>query len=165
MIIVGLTGRPVKPTPLKILHGDRKDRVNTQEPKPSAIEVVPPSWLSRPARTVWNQYAPDLIRAGVLTAWDVEEFGGWCDAAARRRRAVRRLEREGEVIKLPVFNKNGELTGHRVAKNPWMLVLVDADNQLVRFGARFGMTPSDRASLTIGSGVRDDDDDLLTGSG
>ncbi|MBA0126294.1 phage terminase small subunit P27 family [Haloechinothrix sp. YIM 98757] len=164
--MVGRRGPGKKPTNLAYLHGDHKknpQRVNAQEPAPSQQDITPPSWLSRPARTVWQTYAPDLIAKNVLTAWDVEMFATFCDAAARRRRAARRLERQGEVIELPVFNKNGEQTGVRLGKNPWLLVLREADAQVQRYGARFGLTPSDRADLTIGEPDRDPDADLLTG--
>lgn len=160
---MGARGPGKTPTHLALLRGQRKDRINTNSPAPSELEVRPPSWLTRNGRTVWNQFAPDLVRKKVLTAWDVEEFGAWCDAAARRRRAVRRLESQGEVIEIPVFDKNGKHTGNRIGKNPWLLVLSEADIQLRAYGTRFGMTPSDRASLTIDHGAGDDDDDLLTG--
>jgi P27 family predicted phage terminase small subunit len=161
--VVGARGPGKTPTNLALVRGQRQDRINSNSPEPSAIEVKSPTWLTPPARTVWKQYAPDLEKKGVLTAWDVEEFACWCDAAARRRRAVRKLAAEGEIVQLPVFNKNGELTGHRIGKNPWLLVLTDADIQLRAYGTRFGMTPSDRASLAIGEGAGDADDDLLTG--
>jgi P27 family predicted phage terminase small subunit len=160
---MGARGPGKTPTNLALLAGHRKDRINTDSPAPSEIEVACPSWLPDDARAVWGQFAPDLIRKKALTSWDVEEFGAWCDAAARRRRAVAELKDEGEIVDLPVFNKNGECTGTRRAKNPWLLVLTDADIQLRSYGTRFGMTPSDRASLSIGDGAGDADDDLLTG--
>jgi P27 family predicted phage terminase small subunit len=160
---MGKRGPSKTPTEVAQLHGYRKDRINQNEPKPDATEVKPPTWLPRTARTVWNAYAPDLIRKNVLTAWDVEAFAIYCDAAARRRHAVREIEREGEVIELPVFNKNGEQTGSRIGKNPWTLVLNEADAQVQRYGARFGLTPSDRADLHVGEARNDPDADLLTG--
>lgn len=160
---MGSRGPGKTPTNLALLRGQRQDRINSSSPQPSEVEVKPPTWLTPPARTVWKQYAPDLQRKGVLTAWDVEEFACWCDAAARRRRAVRKLAVQGEITEVAVFDKNGKPTGFRVAKNPWLLVLTDADIQLRAYGTRFGMTPSDRASLSIGEGAGDADDDLLTG--
>lgn len=157
------TGRPKKPTNIAVLHGDRKDRINTAEPKPSQLEVAPPNWLGDQAVEVWNSLAADLKAKGVLTGWDVEAFASWCDAVVRRRHASKRLQVEGEVIELPVFNKNGEETGHRYAKNPWTLVLNEADAQMQKYAAKFGMTPSDRASLSIGEASKGADDDLLTG--
>lgn len=147
---MGKRGPAPKPTNVRKLHGDRKDRINTDEPVPSALEADPPEWLVGEALEVWHRLADDLTARGVLTAWDTEAFGCWCDAVVRRRRAAAALASEGEVIETPVFNKNGDQTGTRPAKNPWTLVLNEADAQLQRYGARFGLTPSDRAQLKIG---------------
>lgn len=161
---MGRRGVPPKPTNVRVLHGDRKDRVNNSEPVPTSGRVEPPDWLPGLALQVWHHYAPDLVSKGVLTSWDVETFAAFCDAVARRRRAAEKLTEEGEVIEAPVFNKNGDVTGHRVAKNPWTLVLNEADGQVQRYGARFGMTPSDRSQLKIGDGGRGaKGDDLLSG--
>lgn len=160
---MGKRGPAKKPTNLALLHGDRVDRVNTSEPKPSALEVTPPEWLDDTSRGVWERIAPDLQEKGVLTAWDTEAFACWCDAVVRRRTAAKRLREQGEVTQQPVFNKNGDVTGERLAKNPWTLVLNEADAQVQRYGARFGLTPSDRADLHIGEAGNDPDADLLTG--
>ncbi|WP_431729946.1 phage terminase small subunit P27 family [Verrucosispora sp. TAA-831] len=160
---MGKRGPHPAPTALKLVRGTRSDRVNTDEPVPSTTEIEPPEWLIQAALDVWTEYAPDLIRKGVLTAWDVETFGIVCDAAARRRKAAAALAEEGEVVELPVFDKNGKQTGHRVTRNPWTVILGQADRQLQTWAARFGLTPSDRAQLTGGDGRRDPAEDLLTG--
>lgn len=160
---MGKRGPAPKPTNVRLLHGDRKDRINEAEPQPATVDIGPPAWLPKSARTVWDRLAPDLVREGVLTGWDVEAFANYCDAVVRRYRAVKALEREGEVVELPVFNKNGEQTGYRISRNPWSLALKDADAQVQRWGARFGLTPSDRSQLSVGEGKRGSSDDLLTG--
>lgn len=160
---MGKRGPAKTPTQVAILHGYRKDRINHSEPRPATIEVRPPAWLDTSSRTVWKHLAPDLITKGVLTTWDTEAFACWCDAVTRRRRAAKALREEGEVVELPVFDKNGEQTGARLGRNPWLLVLNQADAQVQRHGARFGLTPSDRADLAIGEADRDPDADLLTG--
>ncbi|WP_409186479.1 phage terminase small subunit P27 family [Amycolatopsis sp. VS8301801F10] len=160
---MGTTGRPKKPTQLAVLHGDRKDRINANTPKPSELTVEPPSWLGEQAVEVWQHLAPDLKAKGVLTAWDCEAFAAWCDAVVRRRHASKQVQTHGEVIELPVFNKNGEQTGYRLGKNPWQQILDAADAQMQKYAARFGLTPSDRAGLSIGEASHDADDDLLTG--
>lgn len=161
---MGKRGPAPTPTALRVLRGDRPDRINTSEPKPSpGLAVEPPSWLTQRAKNVWSRYAPDLERQGVLTAWDVETFAAWCDAAVRRRDAVEAVRREGAVVELPVFNKNGEHTGNRVGKNPWCLVLNETDAQFRYYSARFGLTPSDRAQLHMGEAPDGQGDDLLTG--
>jgi phage terminase small subunit len=69
--------------------------------------VSPPEWLGDEARGVWS-LAGDLKAKGVLTAWDTEAFASWCDAVVRRRRRWSTCKDQGEVIELPVYNKNGE---------------------------------------------------------
>lgn len=160
---MGKRGPAGKPTNLRLLHGDAPSRINTAEPKPGELEVVAPDWLGEEAREVWAGLAPDLEAKRVLTVWDAEAFGAWCDAVVRRRTAVAALAVEGEVTAQPVFNKNGEQTGVRHAKNPWLFVLNEADAQLQRYAARFGLTPSDRAGLTVGEPVSAPGADLLTG--
>ena len=93
---------------------------------PAVGPVVPPSWLSGDARSIWDGLAPDLERRGVLTVWDVEAFANYCDAAARRRRAVARLEAEGEVVEQPVMD-HGRAVAVRLSRNPWVLILSEAD--------------------------------------
>lgn len=160
---MGKRGPAPKPTNLRLLHGDRKDRINTDEPVPADVDITIPTWLPASARSLWRQLAPDLQAKGVLTAWDVEAFAIFCDAAARRRKAVKELKARGEVMEVPILDMAGEVAGYRLQKNPWTLVLNEADAQVQRYGARFGLTPSDRSQLKIGGGGhRDPTEDLLT---
>lgn len=161
---MGKRGPAPKPTSLKVLHGADERRVNRNEPKPAPGKVAPPSWLAAAARRVWRQYAPDLVRTGVLTAWDCETFGCWCDAAVRRREAAAQVAELGAVVEQPILDRDGRPSGnHRLVKNPWLAALNDADAQLQRYGARFGLTPSDRAQLSVGEARRDPGEDLLSG--
>lgn len=141
------------PTAMKLVKGERKDRINDDAPIPDLEEVVAPEWLSEEALTVWDEYAPRLERRKVLTAWDVEAFAGWCDAASRRRTAAEHLDAEGEVIVSEVFDRNGKPTGTRSTQSPWMLVWKSANEVMQRVGARFGLTPSERSQLNVNVGV------------
>jgi P27 family predicted phage terminase small subunit len=150
---MGRRGPAPRPTALKLLHGVDKHnpgRVNRDEPRPDEADIAPPAWLSPSALEVWDTVADDLIAKGVLTAWDVEALANWCDAVARRRDAAAHVEDEGAVIEQDVFNKNGDVSGSRLAKSPWLLALDAADAQVRYYGARFGLTPSDRSQLSIG---------------
>ncbi len=160
---MGKRGPAPKPTNVRVLHGDRKDRINAGEPVPAPGGAqIPPEWLPEQARRVWEHYAPDLAAKRVLTAWDSEAFAAWCDAVTRRRRAAAALAEQGEIIEVPVLDRAGEVAGTRVRKNPWTLVLNEADGQLQRYAARFGLTPSDRSQLKIGDAHSEPGDDLLT---
>lgn len=161
---MGKRGPQPDPTPLKIVKGERADRINDAEPQPTDGDVAPPAWLSSEAKKVWGRYAPDLERKGVLTAWDVEAFAGFCDAVVRRSIAAKRIAEEGEVVEVPVFSRKGDLVGHRLERNQWSYALKDADAQIQKWGARFGLTPSERSQIVIRhEGSADDGEDLLTG--
>lgn len=147
---MGRRGPAPAPTALKLVKGTQKCRVNTSEPQPAEITVAPPEWLSAEARTVWAQYAPDIERQGVLKAWDVEHFGVWCDLAVKRRFASAKVDELGAVIAEPVFDKAGELAGMKLVRNPWTLVEKACTDSMSRYGARFGLSPSDRSQLKVG---------------
>lgn len=133
-------GRPAKPTHLKVLHGDRPDRINTAEPQPAATVVAPPYPLVRDVQAVWDRLAPDLVAKGVLTSWDVDAFAAFCETAAMLRKAW-----QGAHRGVLVPGKRGE---ERVY-NRAMQGVRDLTAQLATLGGRFGLTPSDRARLTM----------------
>lgn len=165
----GTSGPIAKPTALKLLHGEtRPSRVNYNEPKPGMVEVEPPETLSEQALEVWHRLAADLIRTGVLTPWDAEAYGDYCEAVVSAREAQAELDENGEVIDTPIVDRNGKLVGHRQVISPWWKVRREASTAMLQLGARFGLTPSDRARLSIGdSGGKgknsQDNSDLLSG--
>lgn len=152
----GNKGRPAKPTALKLVDGTRKDRVNRSEPQPD-LPVEPPPWLvDDVALAVWDRLAPELEAKGVLTGWDVQAFAEWCAAVATIAEAERHLAEEGHVVEAPVFDRNGVPTGTRTVRNEWSRVWKDALEVAARRAAKFGLTPSDRAGISVG-GVNDGD--------
>jgi P27 family predicted phage terminase small subunit len=153
--------RPV-PTPLKVLTGVRKDRINDAEPIPSAEDVVRPSWLCPQACKVWDTKAPDLIRRRVLTTWDAEAFAVYCDAVVLHRQAAEHLQGEGAVVEADVFDRNGRPAGTRLQRNVWALAWKDTATVIQSYGARFGMTPSDRVALSVPVPQYDDRERLLS---
>lgn len=134
-------GRPSKPTRLKVLDGDRPDRINRREPMPAEVDVRPPVELDDDAAEVWSRLAPDLIAKRVLTAWDTEAFAAYCLAVAAHRSAWRELQSGGLVVR---GQRGGEV------KSPYWQVWRDSLDAMIRLGARFGLTPADRAALSIG---------------
>lgn len=83
-----MTGRPLKPTALKLIDGTfRPDRHGppSAEPQPEGTPDKP-KWLKGRASKVWDQYAPELIRLKVLTSVDGHSFGLWCQLAAKVER-------------------------------------------------------------------------------
>lgn len=129
-----MAGRPPKPTHLKVLDGDRPDRINTSEPVPAQSDVVPPFDLSDDARAVWDRIAPDRIAKGVLTPWDVDAFAEFCEALVILRDKRSSARREAEP-------------GAPSPMSEYKAAIAVAST----LGGRFGWTPSDRAKLTTDS--------------
>lgn len=131
---------PRKPTHLKILAGCREDRINRNEPLPSEDAIVPPVQLSDGAQKVWDRLAPDLIDKGVLRAWDVDMFVVFCDAVAGYHEA-RALMGSEYVTKGSVRDT--------AVKSAFWRIQRDCAETMRTVGAKFGLTPSDRAGLDL----------------
>ena len=150
-IWVGVMARPSEPTALKLVKGTRDDRVNRLEPAPIG-DVVAPVELGGKALEVWERLAPDMIRLGVLTPWDTDHFAAYCRWVVVEMNALDVVDRDGAMI-----------PGERgLVKNPAMQIARDAGARMTAIGSRFGMTPSDRAKLSVGEVERDDAERLLT---
>ena len=74
-----MRGRKPSPTGLKLLKGERKSRINRNEPEPPPGDVNRPTFVKgyRPKK-LWDYYASKLELLGVLKSTDVDMFGGWC---------------------------------------------------------------------------------------
>lgn len=148
---MGARGPAREPTALKVVKGTA--RAQSAEPKPGG-EVIQPE-MRASATSVWERLAPDLEAKGVLTAWDVDAFAVYCEAVATADEALEHLETEGRVIEHP---KQG------TCRNPWWQVWREAVDVMVRYGSRFGLTPSDRGALKVGNdGGGEQGADLLSG--
>lgn len=115
-----MAGRPPKPTALKRLRGEKRpSRLTKNEPAPPA-GAVPPSWLTKPARKSWAALAPVLEEMRVLTTADAVALGNLCELMAEFQRQCRERRPSGKLA--------GEIRQHL---------------------GRFGLTPADRARLSV----------------
>jgi hypothetical protein len=55
---MGKRGPAAKPTKLRVLHGDRADRINADEPEPPEDEIRCPDWASDIATSTANAKGP-----------------------------------------------------------------------------------------------------------
>lgn len=135
------SGRHGKPTFLKILEGEREDRVNRAEPvpEPQVGALEPPVEMTAEAREIWDRLTPDLIAKKVLTTWDLDQFVVFCDAVATYHECKGLMGR--------VYLETGAAGG--VIKSPYWQIMRDCQSIMTQIGSRFGLTPSDRQSLTI----------------
>jgi P27 family predicted phage terminase small subunit len=129
-------GRPRKPNHLKILAGEREDRINRNAPIPAESDIIPPD-LSPQAQEVWDRLAPDLIDKGCLTSWDVDLFSAYCEAVATYHEC---RDKMGTDYVVQGSTRNS-------VPSPYWRVMQDCIAAMVKIGARFGLTPSDRAGI------------------
>ena len=129
---MGKRGPAGKPTQLRILHGDRKDRINHDEPSPPEQAVTCPEFLSDAAKQIWERLAPGLAARRVLTPWDADAFAVLYESLATALVNGSALLVQGA-------------TG--LVRNPALMVQAEAERAFLTYGARFGLTPSDRQAL------------------
>lgn len=145
-----MAGRTPKPTALKVIEGNRGKRAtNKQEPDPTYLtDMEPPAWLAPAAKEVWNDVAPKLAAAKLLTEVDVQMLAMGCVAIAQHRYAVMRTGEDLVKVKHEVDDK-GELFGVGEHINPWMLVQSMTFKQAMAVFQQFGMSPAARTRIAI----------------
>lgn len=142
----------VKPTALKVLHGDDKknpQRINRAEPTPADLSIEAPATLTVEGLAAWCRLAPDRIAKGVLTPWDVDAFALFCEAVAVAHVAARYA-----AMHINDSIKPG-------SQSP-VSRLREAVGVCATLGGRFGWTPSDRARLVVGGEHSDQRERLLS---
>ncbi len=138
-----VTGRKPKPTVLKVLHGDRKDRINQDEPAVASEIPECPEHLDELAREEWDRLSVELNDVGLLTKIDRHMLATFCVTWSRWVRAERDVQKYGELL----INKEKGT----VYTNPQVYVANRAIKQLQSLGAEFGMSPSSRTRVAATS--------------
>jgi P27 family predicted phage terminase small subunit len=141
---MGRTGPAPKPTALRVLHGDRKSRINLNEPRPRDQPPGRPAWLSPMAAEEWDRIAPDLDAMGTVKAVDATALACYCEAVGRLRVATRLVAETGPLL----IGEDG-----RARKNPAVGQARDASYEVRMWAREFGLTPSARSPLRIEVGV------------
>jgi P27 family predicted phage terminase small subunit len=122
-----------------VIDGTRESRINRNAPLPAETAIVPPVELTDEAQRVWDRLAPDLIRTGVLSAWDVDLFAVYVDAVATYFEC-----RAAMGSDLAITGSKGT-----AVKSPLWRIMRDCEHSMKSIGSRFGLTPSDRAGLDL----------------
>jgi len=150
--------RGPRPTPSAAQKRAGTYRADRRRGEPDAPAEIPPEpeWLDDTSRRFWSELAPWLKRAELLTRLDQTALALLCrslseyllacevveSAAAQTGQHFVSVTDAGNVIQHPAVG---------VANRKW--------EQIVKLLREFGMTPSARAGLQLGS--QDKEDDLL----
>jgi P27 family predicted phage terminase small subunit len=129
-----------KPRVLKLLHGDRKDRINDNEPIPRDVLPVCPDDASDETRAIWDYTLKELIAMRTAAAPDRDALYAYCCAVVTHRNAVHLVDQTGLLMKgtsgIPV-------------KNPAVAMARDAAYTIRLFAHEFGLTPSARTRIEV----------------
>jgi P27 family predicted phage terminase small subunit len=126
---------------MKELAGNPGKRaINKKEPKPMSAVPQCPRHLKGDAKTEWKRVTKELHKIGVLSRIDRAVLVAYCTAWGDLVTAEAQIEDEGAVI---VSDKGG------MYQNPWVAIKKRSMDQIVKFAAEFGMTPSSRSRLKV----------------
>ena len=147
----GVQGRKPIPTNLKILHGNPGKRpLNKDEPTPRALGRIPspPAQLSELAQDQFRRLARQLLDLGLLAKVDVIALATLAASYARWLEAQQMLKDTGLLI----VKKDGE-----VRLTPLLRLSIEAQAEVVRLLAEFGLSPSSRSRLHVEKPPAQDD--------
>lgn len=135
------TGRPRKPTALKLIQGTaRADRSPENEPKPEIEIPAVPGHLSDEAKVEWGRISQELAELGLLTRIDRGALAAYCESWAQWVEACAKVRELGVVS---VSDKGNEYL------NPWVGVRSKSLELMHKFAAEFGMTPASRSRISV----------------
>jgi P27 family predicted phage terminase small subunit len=141
-----IAGRKPKPTAQKELAGNPgKRKLNKSEPKPSGIPACP-SCLDAAAKREWKRISRELVAVGLLTSVDRAMLASYCDAYSRWSQATEELN-ELRRTKGKSVLVVGTKTGYPM-QNPLIGIINTAADQMRKFGAELGLSPSSRTRLS-----------------
>jgi P27 family predicted phage terminase small subunit len=144
-----MPGPPPEHPHLRLLKGNPGKRRARVPPEPGRADECPqpPRQLNAYAQEEWQHIAPELHRLNLLTILDVGPLAAYCAAAARLRQA------EEALAKMAAQDKRGHAltikgsAGSQVT-NPLLRIACTAMNDMLRYGAAFGLTPAGRLRLS-----------------
>lgn len=135
------TGRPQKPTALKLLEGNPGKRaLPKNEPKPASSIPSCPSWLPTEAKAEWKRIVAELRKVGLLTQLDRAPLAGYCLAWSKLREAQRQIKCSGELVQ----STTGGMT-----PSCWVRIQDKALEQIRAFCTEFGLSPAARTRIQV----------------
>lgn len=136
-------GRKPIPSKLRILGGDKskgKDPINTSEPSPPIGCPPYPRGLSKEMKVAWDEWAPQLVKHGLLSIIDGIAFRGLLKAYVKAMKADRIIDRKGFTV-MTSTGTEIQRAEVAVAHNSWKLVK--------DFCSEFGLTPASRSRIKL----------------
>lgn len=137
---MGRRGPAPKPTQLKLLQGDRKDRINLREPIARDARPAAPDGMGADVREIWDYTLDELTAMGTVAAADRDSLVAYCEAVVLHRKASAILSHSTVLIKG---------LGGGMVRNPALAIQRDAAHTIRAFAQEFGLTPSARSRIQV----------------
>ena len=139
-----MAGRRPKPTQLRKLNGNAGHRaLPTGEPQPSTLsEAAPPEWLPEMGGQFWEELAPMLSSARVLTEFDRPALAALAAVYALWRQSYDYLQSNGSWYEAET--KTGETVARR---HPASIEEAERWKRLRLMLVEFGLTPAGRSRV------------------
>lgn len=154
---MGKRGPAKTPSNVVDLRGNPGRRPPANEPKPAPIAPSCPYWLDRRAKNEWKRIIALLEPLGLATQVDRAALAGYCQCYSEWVTADAVLQKQG----LTFTTENGY-----VQQRPEVAIRQKARGDMLRFAARFGLTPSDRVGLNLPEPkTKDDFEEYLSRGG
>lgn len=138
---MGKRGPARKPTRLKLIDGERKDRINEHEPVPRDGDLECPPEVDAAVRKIWDYTLAELIHMGIDAPADRDSLLCYCEAVVAHRKASAVLAKSAVLVK--------GIHGNMV-RNPALQIQRDNAATIRAFAQEFGLTPSARSSIEAG---------------
>ena len=139
-----MRGRKPKPTLVKLLAGNPGHRpLNDREPNAPAGIPDCPDFLDDEGRAEWLRTCQSLKNMDLLSSADRAAIAAFCVCYSRWVAAERAVQKYGTIVKSP--NKGFPM------KSPYLCIAESALEQMRKLATEFGLTPSSRSRIRVGS--------------
>lgn len=139
------------PVELKILRGNPGKRKLSDKPRARRSRPSMPAYLNEAERAAWREIVPELDRLGLLTKLDRMSLVALCESWAQMREAAASIKAEGVIIQ----------GAKGMRKHPAWQIYREALQHYRNLAQSFGLTPADRARLSVPEKDDGAEDDLL----
>ena len=145
---MGARGPRPMPAHLRLVTGNAGKRPieATDEPQFTSEPPECPAVLDDVARAEWERIVPELLNAGLITKVDMAALALYCKAYSRWQQAEYKIK----LLEVDDDDGMGLVTsganGYKMLTQ-WLIISNKAQEQLLKYLAEFGMSPSARARV------------------
>ena len=129
------------PAALKVLNGDKRERINVDEPVPADRMPTAPAWMTLAQRQLFRSTCRELKAMGLLFTADLDNLVNYVVAADLAYRLA--IEVNG-LEEFTCYNTAQGLKAH-----PLLAALDKAHNRVALLARSFGLTPVARQAIRM----------------